>query len=49
MKAMNRPTPAGMVKRTDLGMASKIFLRRPVTVRMTKAIPSKRISTRALA
>ena len=49
MKAINRPTPAGIANRTDVGMASKIFLRKPVTVRMVKAIPSKRIRTRALA
>ena len=49
MKAMNRPTPAGMVIRTGAGMASKIFLRSPVTVSRTKAMPSSRISTRAFA
>ena len=49
MKAINRPTPAGMAERTDAGMASKIFLLRPVTVRRIKAIPSNRIMTRALA
>ena len=49
MKAINSPTPAGMVSRTGAGMASKIFRRRPLTVSRTKAIPSSSTRSRALA
>ena len=49
MKAMNRPIPAEMATLTACGMASKMILRRPVTVSRTKTIPSTRTMTSALA
>ena len=49
MKAMNRPIPAEMATLTACGMASKMILRRPVTVSRTKTMPSTRTRTSALA
>ena len=49
MNAMNRPMPAGIATRTDWGIAWKMVLRRPVTVRTMNSTPSKSTSTRALA
>ena len=49
MKAMNRPIPAEMAVLTAAGMASKIILRRPVTVSRTNTMPSTKTSTRAFA
>ena len=49
MKAMNSPTPAGMVSRTGAGMASKTFRRRPLTVSRMNTTPSSSTRARALA
>ena len=48
MNAMNRPIPEEMATLTEWGMASKMSLRRPVTVSRTKMTPSNSTSTRAL-
>ena len=45
IKAMNMPMPTGMAWRTPAGMASNIFLRRPVTVRMRNMMPSSSTNT----
>ena len=47
--AMNRPMPAGIAVLTAAGMASKISLRRPVTVSRMKIRPSTRTKTKAFA
>ena len=49
MNAMNRPIPAEIAVLTAAGMASKIILRRPVTVSRTKTMPSTRTRTSAFA
>ena len=47
--AMNKPIPAGIAAFTAWGIASKIILRSPVTVRRIKMIPSRRTKTSAFA
>ena len=49
MNAMNRPIPAEIAVLTAAGIASKIILRRPVTVSRTKTMPSTRTRTSAFA
>ena len=47
MKAMKRPMPGLMARRSTRGMASTIFWRMPVRVSSTKMIPSMRTAVRA--
>ena len=48
-KAINRPMPAGTAFLTAGGMASKMVLRRPVTVNSTNSRPSVKTNNSALA
>ena len=49
MKAMNKPIPTPIACLTEAGIASKICFLNPVTVRITKIAPSRRVNIMQLA